>query len=75
MRMIQGLSVLVFVAAVAVASGFRGSSAQTATQLKPLDPAPLFSLQGSDGRTYNLADFRGKQAVVLVWFVKAFSGG
>jgi peroxiredoxin Q/BCP len=73
--MLQGLSVFVFVAAVAVTSGFRGSSAQTAAQLKPFDPAPLFSLQGSDGRTYNLADFRGKQAVVLVWFVKAFSGG
>ena len=73
--MLHGLGVFVIVAAVAITIGSRASSARTATELKPLDPAPLFSLQGSDGRTYNLADFRGKQAVVLVWFVKAFSGG
>lgn len=75
MRTLQYSGVLVFLVAVAVTSGFRGSSAQTATELKRLDPAPPFSLQGSDGRTYNLADFRGKQAVVLAWFVKAYSGG
>ena len=34
-----------------------------------------FSLQGSDGRTHSLADYRGKQAVVLAWFPKAFTGG
>lgn len=39
------------------------------------DPAPLFSLKGTDGRTYRLADYKGKQAVVLAWFAKAFSGG
>ena len=42
----------------------------------PLEnPAPEFSLAGSDGKTYNLADFRGKQAVVIAWFPKAFTGG
>jgi hypothetical protein len=30
------------------------------------EPAPEFSLVGSDGKTYNLADFRGK-FVVLEW--------
>jgi peroxiredoxin Q/BCP len=35
----------------------------------------VFTLKGSDGRTYRLADFRGKQAVVLAWFAKPFSGG
>jgi peroxiredoxin Q/BCP len=39
------------------------------------DPAPPFSLAGSDGRTYALDDFRGKRAVVLAWFPKAFTGG
>jgi thioredoxin-dependent peroxiredoxin len=43
--------------------------------LKPGDMAPDFSLPGSDGRTYNLSDFRGKQVVVLAWFPKAFTGG
>ncbi|MFO0888634.1 MAG: peroxiredoxin [Isosphaeraceae bacterium] len=39
------------------------------------DPAPAFSLQGSDGKTYSLADFKGKSAVVLAWFPKAFTPG
>lgn len=45
---------------------------------KPLaagDPAPSFSLRGSDGKTYSLKDFAGKKAVVLAWFPKAFTGG
>jgi peroxiredoxin Q/BCP len=39
------------------------------------DPAPAFSLPGSDGATHTLADFNGKKAVVLAWFPKAFTGG
>lgn len=39
------------------------------------DPAPDFSLVGSDGRTYTLSAYRGKQVVVLAWFARAFSGG
>lgn len=39
------------------------------------DQAPKFELPGSDGSTYRLADFRGKQVVVLAWFPKAFTGG
>lgn len=39
------------------------------------DPAPDFTLQASDGREYQLADFRGKQAVVLAWFPRAFTSG
>ncbi len=30
-------------------------------------PAPLFSGHGSDGKTYNLADYKGK-FVVLQWY-------
>ena len=37
--------------------------------------APDFSLVGSDGRTYRLSEFRGKQAVVLTWFAKAGTSG
>jgi peroxiredoxin Q/BCP len=39
------------------------------------DAAPAFSLPGSDGATYTLADFKGKKAVVVAWFPKAFTGG
>ncbi len=46
-----------------------------AADLKPGDLAPDFTLAGSDGRTYHLADFKGKRAVVLAWFPKAFTGG
>ena len=37
--------------------------------------APNFTLQGSDGQTYSLSDFRGRQSVVLAWFPKAYTGG
>jgi thioredoxin-dependent peroxiredoxin len=58
-------------------SGIAGLLAVTlfAADLKPGDPAPPFELPGSDGRTYRLADYKGKQAVVLAWFAKAFTGG
>jgi len=39
------------------------------------DVAPLFSLMGSDGRTYRLTDYRDRSAVVVAWFPKAFTGG
>ncbi len=43
--------------------------------LQPGDVAPNFELGGTDGRTYRLAEYRGKQAVVLAWFARAFSAG
>ena len=39
------------------------------------DDAPAFELPGSDGKTYKLSDFKGKKAVVIAWFSKAFTGG
>lgn len=39
------------------------------------DPAPDFELQASDGKTYRLSDFAGRQAVVLAWFPKAYTRG
>ena len=38
------------------------------------DPAPAFSLPGSDGKVHKLSDYKGK-TVVLAWFPKAFTGG
>ena len=39
------------------------------------DMAPEFQLTGSDGNTYTLSQFKNKQAVVIAWFPKAFTGG
>ncbi len=46
----------------------------TRVVLKPGDPAPDFSLPGSDGRTYRLKELAGRP-VVIAWFPKAFTGG
>ena len=46
-----------------------------AAELKVGDPAPEFTLQASDGKTYKLSDFKGKQAVVIAWFPRAFTQG
>src|SRR6185436_12598708 len=51
------------------------TAANAASPLKVGDPAPPFELQGSDGKTYKLSDFKGKQTVVVAWFPKAFTGG
>jgi peroxiredoxin Q/BCP len=62
-------------AMLAAASAFVSCAFQQGADLKPGDPAPDFSLEGSDGRTHRLADYKGKQAVVLAWFPKAFTSG
>lgn len=49
--------------------------AQNTVELKVGDDAPNFSLRGSDGKTHTLAEYKGKSAVVLAWFPKAFTGG
>lgn len=50
-------------------------SSTSAAELKVGDKAPAFELKGSDGKSYKLADFKDKQAVVVAWFPKAFTGG
>ena len=66
----RALFAMGLVAALAV-----GVQAQTAAELKVGDTAPDFSLQASDGKTYKLSDFKGKKAVVVAWFPKAFTQG
>lgn len=46
-----------------------------AADLKVGDAAPEFELPGTDGKTYRLSDYKGKQTVVLAWFPKAFTSG
>ena len=67
------MKALVFAMAVRGRAG--GGYRATAAELKVGDPAPDFTLQATDGKTYKLSDFKGKQAVVLAWFPKAFTQG
>jgi peroxiredoxin Q/BCP len=53
----------------------KAADAAPAVTLKVGDPAPAFSMMGSDGKVHALKDYAGKQAVVLAWFPKAFTGG
>ena len=70
--MLRAAAGLVFIAALGAAPA---ADAVAPVVLKVGDQAPPFSLVGSDGRTYRLADYRGKQVVVLAWFAKAFTSG
>ena len=66
------LKVMILAVALMRATGW--TSAQAA-ELKEGDAAPEFTLPGSDGKTYSLSSFKGKQVVVLAWYPKAFTGG
>ena len=66
---------LITCSAILLAGGILMFGTATAEELKVGDMAPEFNLRGSDGKTYKLSDYRGKQAVVLAWFPKAFTPG
>ena len=61
--------------ATGIANAALGRVAPTHVDLNAGDEAPDFALPGSDGRTHQLSNFRGRQLVVLAWFPKAFTGG
>ena len=68
------LVTVVFAGAAALAAQ-TPATPPTGPELKVGDQAPDFSLEASDGKTYKLSDYRGKQAVVLAWFPAAFTQG
>ena len=71
MGLVAGLAV-----ATAMAQGPNPNAAPAVpTVVKVGDMAPDFTLQGTDGKTHKLSDYRGKQAVVIAWFPKAFTQG
>jgi peroxiredoxin Q/BCP len=66
---------LALASAAALLLGACACASSARADLKAGDAAPAFELRGSDGKTYRLADYVGKRAVVLAWFPKAFTGG
>jgi peroxiredoxin Q/BCP len=69
MGLVAGLAVT-----TAMAQGPNAAPA-VPTVVKVGDMAPDFTLKGTDGKTHKLSDYRGKQAVVVAWFPKAFTQG
>ena len=51
------------------------SHAQAADRPEVGDKVPEFSMKGSDGKSYAAKDFVDKQAVIIAWFPRAFTGG
>lgn len=47
----------------------------SAADLSVGDKAPDFALAGTDGKTHTLSEYKGKQAVVLAWYPKAYTSG
>lgn len=75
--LLAGLAVSVF-AQQPAASPTPPSAPQPAapkTHLKVGQPAPDFTLTDTEGKPVNLHDFKGKQNVVLAFYVLAFTGG
>ena len=64
------MKILPWVAGIGVVVACLSLSAR-GQELKVGQNAPDFSLQGSDGKTYTLSQFKGKKAVVIAWFPKA----
>jgi len=63
-------------AVFAIGIAIPGSAASAAaSEAKVGELAPSFRLAGSDGKDYSPADYKGKSAIVLVWFPKAFTAG
>ncbi len=70
----RSVSLTVLSVAAALLLQVSAATAQTPT-LKVGDTAPDFTLQGTDGKTHKLSEYRGKSAVVVAWFPKAFTQG
>ena len=68
-----------FIVALTLFSLIACGTAEAATDAakRPVagDTAPEYSFTGSDGKTYSSKDMVGKQAVIIAWFPRAFTGG
>jgi peroxiredoxin Q/BCP len=78
-RFMKAVTTLLLLAIVGFGVTIAAQAPQQAAAPQPTlkvgDMAPDFSLQASDGKTYKLSSYRGKQAVVIAWFPAAFTSG
>jgi thioredoxin-dependent peroxiredoxin len=73
--MIQSIGRLMTTLGLGIGLVLVGGAGAVRAELKVGDKAPAFELKGSDGKTYTLDQFKGKSAVIVAWFPKAFTGG
>lgn len=64
-----------FVVATAVIFVLTMPPTSASASLKVGDRAPDFALTDQDGKTIKLADYRGKNTVVLAFYIKANTPG
>src|SRR6266496_3530911 len=69
------MKAVVILAGLILAGLAMAAAPASAGDLKVGDQAPNFKLQATDGKTYELSNFKGKESVVLAWFPKAFTQG
>ena len=75
MRAFLTIGLVASLAGAVVAQGPPNAAPAVPTVVKVGDMAPDFTLPGTDGKTHKLSDYRGKQAVVIAWFPRAFTQG
>jgi peroxiredoxin Q/BCP len=78
MRVLMTMGLVASLAAAVMAQAPQGGQAPAPavpTVVKVGDMAPDFTLQGTDGKTHRLSEYRGKTNVVVAWFPKAFTQG
>ncbi len=73
-RFIAGMAALFLALASAICYAQQPAPANTAA-LEVGDMAPDFTLPDQNGKPVKLSDFRGKQNVVLAFYILAFTGG
>lgn len=69
------LVIAAITAALSLATFGQGTPAVSTLKLKVGDIAPDFTLTDTAGTKVKLSDFRGKNNVVLAFYVFAFTGG
>ncbi len=75
MRFLTTVAIAVIAAGTLAAQQAPTTTTTSPVELKVGDHAPDFSLAAGDGKTYKLSDYKGKEAVVVAWFPKAYTSG